>query len=474
MSMLEDRSSYIKVSESTQDTDVGEVSPTYAYYNGSCTSKDNEDPSWSTSFKTRRQRRHLQHWKRLGCHFTLLYLYLLETLKYVRDESNVLLQEQWDRCNSIVLSWILGCIFQDLYQGQIFSKIAKSVWDEFKETDAKIDGFVIYNLHYKICSLTQSGSSLSKYYHNYNSIWRQFDSLVDLPSCSCDSATKLKDHRNLMRLMQFLMGFNDTYSVVRSQILTSEPLPDVKSTFSTLSRVESHKNNLVHTSSTRPSSSDFISRPNNWSNNRNTQSRVPSRNTSLVYKHCHMTRHTIDRCYELNRYPPGFKKRNQGGSNVSNNVSGSSIKPDQRYKDSLQKSLVRTDSEKNSLYKFDPDKLQIDSLDDIQPCDVCHKAKQTREPFPISDHKTKCLGDIIHLDVWGPYEVKSREGFRVDEVFHIWKAFGRITHELDSFGEETDKTTDLHQHCSRISLQWLDTASQIQRDTVTTKMKTKS
>ncbi|GJX40687.1 hypothetical protein Tco_0255677 [Tanacetum coccineum] len=33
---------------------LGEVNPTHAYYNGSITSKDNEDPSWSTSFKTRR------------------------------------------------------------------------------------------------------------------------------------------------------------------------------------------------------------------------------------------------------------------------------------------------------------------------------------------------------------------------------------------------------------------------------------
>ncbi|GJU02632.1 putative reverse transcriptase domain-containing protein [Tanacetum coccineum] len=34
--------------------DWGEVNPVHAYYNGYYTSKDNEDPSWSTSFKTRR------------------------------------------------------------------------------------------------------------------------------------------------------------------------------------------------------------------------------------------------------------------------------------------------------------------------------------------------------------------------------------------------------------------------------------
>ncbi|GJY44792.1 hypothetical protein Tco_0433005 [Tanacetum coccineum] len=33
---------------------LGEVNPTHAYYNGSRTSKDNEDPSWNTSFKMRR------------------------------------------------------------------------------------------------------------------------------------------------------------------------------------------------------------------------------------------------------------------------------------------------------------------------------------------------------------------------------------------------------------------------------------
>ncbi|GJS73380.1 retrovirus-related pol polyprotein from transposon TNT 1-94 [Tanacetum coccineum] len=53
----------------------GEVNPTHANYNGSKTSKDTEDPSWSTSIKTSRQRRHLQQWKRFG------RLYLVASLK---------------------------------------------------------------------------------------------------------------------------------------------------------------------------------------------------------------------------------------------------------------------------------------------------------------------------------------------------------------------------------------------------------
>ncbi|GKB21367.1 hypothetical protein Tco_0855290 [Tanacetum coccineum] len=39
-----------------------------------------------------------------------------------------------------------------------------------------------------------------------------------------------------------------------------------------------------------------------------------------------------------------------------------------------------------------------------------------------------------------------------DEVFSIWKAFGGNTRDLGSFGEETDKTTDLHQNLLKIML----------------------
>ncbi|GJU80481.1 hypothetical protein Tco_1282846 [Tanacetum coccineum] len=40
------------------------------------------------------------------------------------------------------------------------------------------------------------------------------------------------------------------------------------------------------------------------------------------------------------------------------------------------------------------------------------KAKQTREPFPLSDHVSTELGKLVHLDLWAPYKVTSRDGFR--------------------------------------------------------------
>ncbi|GJS62522.1 retrotransposon protein, putative, ty3-gypsy subclass [Tanacetum coccineum] len=56
--------------------------------------------------------------------------------------------------------------------------------------------------------------------------------------------------------------------------------------------------------------------------------------------------------------------------------------------------------------------LQMSKGSHVSLCDTCHRAKQTREPFPLSEHKTSTVGDLIHLDLWGPYKVTSREGFR--------------------------------------------------------------
>ncbi|GJU16483.1 hypothetical protein Tco_1144449 [Tanacetum coccineum] len=84
-----------------------------------------------------------------------------------------------------------------------------------------------------------------------NALWRQFGSLVDLPACTCDAASKIKKHSQLLRLMQFLMGFDDMFSYVRSIILTIEPLPDVKSAFVTLSMDESHRNSNVASKSVK-------------------------------------------------------------------------------------------------------------------------------------------------------------------------------------------------------------------------------
>ena len=40
-------------------------------------------------------------------------------------------------------------------------------------------------------------------------------------------------------------------------------------------------------------------------------------------------------------------------------------------------------------------------------CDVCQRAKHTRDEFPLSDHKVGDVFQLIHYDLWGAYKAPS-------------------------------------------------------------------
>lgn len=45
-------------------------------------------------------------------------------------------------------------------------------------------------------------------------------------------------------------------------------------------------------------------------------------------------------------------------------------------------------------------------------CDIYPRARQTRNPFPISKIKSKRLFELIHIDTWGPYKHPTHDGYK--------------------------------------------------------------
>ncbi|GJZ01150.1 ribonuclease H-like domain-containing protein [Tanacetum coccineum] len=123
------------------------------------------------------------------------------------------------------------------------------------------------------------------------------------------------DHDRMLKLTKFLMGLEDVYQPIKSSILTREILPEVNDAFVIVSREESHRG--IPSSSVKTDkpqayafmarqSDDNINRNNNWSNNGNNMNK--SVYDSLQCKNCRLKWHTIDRCFEIIGYPPGFKR----------------------------------------------------------------------------------------------------------------------------------------------------------------------
>ncbi|GJS39297.1 putative RNA-directed DNA polymerase [Tanacetum coccineum] len=409
----------------------------------------------------------------------------------------------------------------------------------------------------------RNGSSIADYYHKLNALWKQYDAMIELPKCVCNASEGFKNHNQLLKLMQFLMGLDDSYMQIRSSILSRETLPDLRSAYATISSEESHRVAVgsIAGSSQRNQASAFVQGGGSGLNNNK-----PSGGSGLVCENCGFNGHTIDRCFKIIGYPANFGKKkssqnvkkqgvsnnnsvgkssssgftdeqmatlislikdNKVGKNVQANMAGENqhmtytdkeldnvidishlkikvghpnrneayiskignlrlsngltlydvmvipeycvtlifihklvkenkfiVSFDENIcyflnQDLNLKNVLGIDEQCEGLYYYsdkgiksnsstlkfqcmlsqhdwhcrlghpaDPvlnvlkDSLNFDKSDNTGCCEICQRAKQTREPFPLSDHKSKNLGDLVHLDLWGPYKVTSSEGFR--------------------------------------------------------------
>jgi len=74
------------------------------------------------------------------------------------------LHDLWDKCNAIVLSWIMISVSRELLSGIVYASNVQQVWNDLKERFDKVDGSRIFFLHKEIATLTQGVLSVSRYY----------------------------------------------------------------------------------------------------------------------------------------------------------------------------------------------------------------------------------------------------------------------------------------------------------------------
>ncbi|XP_019256284.1 PREDICTED: uncharacterized protein LOC109234671 [Nicotiana attenuata] len=114
----------------------------------------------------------------------------------------------------------------DLAKGVIHAKTAHQVWQDLKDQFSQKNAPVVYQIQKSLASLSQGNMIVSSFFTKLKGLWDELDAFRALPACN-----QMKVHNDQIeedRLMQFLMGLNDVYNVVRSNILMMSPLPNVR------------------------------------------------------------------------------------------------------------------------------------------------------------------------------------------------------------------------------------------------------
>ncbi|KZV54315.1 hypothetical protein F511_34689 [Dorcoceras hygrometricum] len=232
------------------------------------------------------------------------------------DSSDPVLLNSWHRNNNIVISWILNSVSKEISASIIFAESAALIWLDLKDRFQQSNGPRIFQLRRELINLAQEQLSVSHYFTKLKGLWDELSNFR--PNCTCGKCTcggvkELTAHHQMEYVMAFLMGLNDTYAQIRGQLLLLDPLPPINKVFSLISQEERQRTigpQSTNNSQTMAFAVKGDSKRKNVATTAMKQSRGSRRdnNNRPFCTECHIHGHTVDTCYKIHGYPPGYQR----------------------------------------------------------------------------------------------------------------------------------------------------------------------
>ncbi|XP_074336382.1 uncharacterized protein LOC141673531 [Apium graveolens] len=164
---------------------------------------------------------------------------------YVKP-TNATLLLHWNRCNDIVISWILNTVSPEIRQSVMYMTVAKDIWDDFAIRFAQTNVPKLFNLRKEIASLHQGNMSKSAYFTKFRTLNDELDAFSVVPHCDCRKYTcgvnkKLDVLSKSTRLSQFLTGLSNQYTAIRGHLLLMTLVPSLSAAYSLLLQEENQR-----------------------------------------------------------------------------------------------------------------------------------------------------------------------------------------------------------------------------------------
>ena len=127
----------------------------------------------------------------------------------------------------MVISWILNSLHKNNAYSLLFLKIARKIWIELNHRYEQSDGALLYQIQQNLYSISQGSNDFSSYFTKLSTIWDELRVVQTIPACSSNATMAINKILKDQRLIQLLMGLNDSYKSFRGQILMMKPLPTI-------------------------------------------------------------------------------------------------------------------------------------------------------------------------------------------------------------------------------------------------------
>lgn len=215
----------------------------------------------------------------------------------------------WLRCNNILCTWLVNAVDKPIAKSIMYLPTARKMWLDIHDQFKQSDGPRTAEIKQQIYAEVQGSQSVSDYYTRLKQLWEELKNHETPYTCccanpACDSSRHIADRDEQDQVLKFLMGLNDSFTATRGQILMLDPKPSIAKAFNLVSQEERQRSMkststvICQASQENISNDAFVAA---YSGGYNKQRSRP------ICSHCGLLGHTVNRCYKLHGYPPGYK-----------------------------------------------------------------------------------------------------------------------------------------------------------------------
>ena len=128
-----------------------------------------------------------------------------------------ILVQAWNRCNNIVVIWILNSVSPKIAASMTYRKTAMEVGKTLKDMFSQGNGSRVFQLQKDLASFLQGDLSVSDYFTQLTILWDEIQNFSPFPCCSCGKCTcnvneKIADLQYRDSVLKLLMGLNESFA----------------------------------------------------------------------------------------------------------------------------------------------------------------------------------------------------------------------------------------------------------------------
>ncbi|XP_024019325.1 uncharacterized protein LOC112090984 [Morus notabilis] len=208
-------------------------------------------------------------------------------------------------------TWNRTRLARDIADSLLYVDTTLEIWNNLHDRFNQSNGPRIFQLKTCLTGLQQGSMDVNTYYTKLKIYWDELKVFRPIPVCRCGGMKTWLDYQHQEYVMQFLVGLNESFTQIRSQILMMDPLPPISKVFALV--LQEERQRMI--GQVLPPSSE----PNIFSADQKPLVAASSANLSQKFKrdrphctHCGLQGHTVEKCYRIHGFPPRFKTKARG------------------------------------------------------------------------------------------------------------------------------------------------------------------